>query len=214
MNRIIKILIADNHPLFRQGVISCVDKSQSNIEVCGEAGNTDELFSLLKQEQVDVLLLNMHLEGESNNNVIEKLNRDFKNVHVLIISDVFNRSNISRLRAMNIKGFVSKDAPGFEMCTAIQYVADGDEFMNRSLTETVKGLRKMSATQGNKRFTQREIEIIALCGEGFPVREIASKLNISMKTVVAHKYNIFSKLNIHSTNELMRYAIKNDFVKL
>jgi len=211
----IQIIIADNHPLFCHGIEASVQDCHNGIEVVGQAGSEKELIQLLLKSKAQMLLLNYHLSERPCLKFLQNLLQKYPLLHILLIVDDIDLPTLEKIHKMGIGGFVSKTIPEYEMRTAIRYVADGDEFFSRSITEMLH--RKSASLHPRQKakndiFTPREREIVVLCCEGLTALEIARQLNISFKTVVTHKYNIFRKLGIHAYGELVRYAIKNSII--
>jgi DNA-binding NarL/FixJ family response regulator len=213
-NRIIKIIIVDDHPLFRLGLKALFNRSDSDILVVGEAESGERLYEIIPDCHADVILLDIILPGDSGVDIARKLRATYPELKLLMLSAECNQHNIERLMSIGIDGFISKNVPEHELRTAIEYVADGGEYYGRDIARIIHCIYASRGNKADSPFTSREKDIIDLCCKGDSAKDIAMKLNISLKTVSAHKYNIFQKLGIHSAAELVNFCIKNGLVKL
>lgn len=209
----IKIIIVDDHKLFRDGLKTMFSQEQ-RIEIVGEAGTADEFFKLMQYTEADVILLDIILPDVSGVDIAMWLNRKYPKVKILILTAEENKSILHQLITIGINGFVSKDIPFDELMDAIETIAEGGEYFGEDIARLMYSVRISKPYINNRIFTPREMQIIDLCTQGLTAKEIGNKLNVSLKTVVTHKYNIFKKLGINSTLELVSYALKNNLINL
>jgi DNA-binding NarL/FixJ family response regulator len=214
MNNPIKIIIVDDHPLFRLGLKALLKSQESRIVVVGEAASGKQLDELLAKNEVDVVLLDIIMPEESGIEIARRLKKTHPSLLLLMLSAECGRDTIRQLMDIGINGFISKTAPEYELLTAIEYVADGGEYFGRDIARIMHCIIASKKDNDNDIFTPREKDIIKMCCDGKSAKEIAASLNISLKTVITHKYNIFQKLGIHSATELVGYSIKNGIVQL
>jgi two-component system response regulator NreC len=215
INYPIHVIIVDDHPLFRIGLKASLNTSDHKIEVIGEAESGDELDCILSNCVPDVILLDILLPGESGIDIARRLRKSNPTIKLLILSAEGSKESIKQLMTIGIDGFVGKSVPEYELRTAIEYVADGGEYFGRDIARIMHCIIAAKATEKDDGlFTAREKDIINLCCDGKSAKEIADELNISLKTVIAHKYNIFQKIGIHSATELIAYSIRNGIVTL
>jgi DNA-binding NarL/FixJ family response regulator len=208
------IVIVDDHPLFREGLKSIISR-KPELEIVGETGLGKEALRLAENLKPDMVVMDISLPDI---NGIE-LTRDIKNLspptRVLIVSVHSKIDYITAAFQAGATGYVVKDAPSGKILQALELVSQGEYFLDASVSyQVVKKLSEFSEQKAKttdtiySSLTNREQEIFRLLAEGLKIRDIADKLYISPKTVENHKTNIMSKLNLHSTLDLVRYAVK------
>ena len=210
----IKIILVDDHLLFRTGIKTMLSLPQSKIAVVGEAGSAKEFFELNNTTDADVILLDILLPDISGVDIARMIKNNHPHTKILILSSESDCNLLRELLEIGIEGFISKNTPFEELKKGILTVADGGQYFGRDIAELLYSIRVSKPNIPNNIFTHRELEIIQLCSEGFSSKEISGKLFISMKTVDSHKYNIFKKLGINNSVELVCYAVKNHLISM
>lgn len=210
----VKLLIVDDHVMFRECLIKTLSLSTETVSIVGEAASGDELFSLLTNLRPDIVLLDIFLPDISGVEICHILKRQMPKIKVIVVSANNSPAMITELIGIGIEGFVCKSCPFDELQKAIIAVAKGDVYYGKDTSKVLKRVKKAKTEVSNKTFTMRELEIIELCVKGLSAREIGEKLNIAVKTVTTHKYNIFKKLGISNSVELVSYCLKNHIVNL
>jgi DNA-binding NarL/FixJ family response regulator len=213
----IKIILTDDHQLFRDGIKSLLQTTQ-HIEIVGEASKGKELLELLKQSTPDILILDITLPDLSGIEITRQVSHDYPHLKVLILS-MHNEDEfvINALKA-GAKGYLPKDISKHELLEAIKTIYEGEEYFSKTISETF--LKKfvqrtrMGLHGENPILTPRETEIVKLVAEGLKNQQIADKLFISVRTVDAHKNNIMKKLNLKSNIDIVKFAIKYELIKL
>jgi DNA-binding NarL/FixJ family response regulator len=216
----IKLIIVDDHPIVRDG-IKVLLMNVSNIEIIGEAADSNELFELLETKMPDVLLMDISMPNLSGIEITEKLKAEKSLIKVIMLTaDKTDESVFDSLKAGAL-GYLPKNAKRDEIIDAINKVYDGKEYIAESITSTVLKTYISNARsldfQEHKRnieLSKREIEIVELFSEGLSYKEIANRLYISTRTVESHKNNILEKLELKTIVDLVKYAIKNKIIKL
>lgn len=212
----INVIIVDDHPLIRLGIKSSLSVYKDEIRVVGEAATADELFLMLPKVETDVILLDIQMPGISSEDAVKKLKSEYSNIKIIIVSSNYEEETIFRLVELGIDGFVPKMSDVTEIRNAIFEVSLGSNYYGVDMSKIIKAVnnsKKLSASLMSE-FTDREKEVMHLCCDGLLSKEIASQLNISSRTVEMHKSNIFKKLGINSTIELLKWAIGHGVVKL
>ena len=215
---IIKIVLLDDHKMFRDGIKSILD-DQDNIDVIGEVGDGEELFELLKDKTPDIVVTDISLPGTSGIEITRTLVEKFPGIRILILSMHKNEEFITNALTAGANGYLPKDTSISELLDAIDVISKGQTYFNRDISDTIlKSIINRSKTKNGQAehvsLTPRELEIIHLVVDGLTNKEIAEELFISIRTVDSHKNNIMHKLNLKSTVDLVKYAIKNNLARL
>ena len=213
----IRIIIVDDHALFRIGVKSSIMFNMCDMQVVGEAESGEELFALLDGTKADIVLLDIVLPDMNGVEIVRRLKKDSPELKILAISAENSSAIVKSLLELGIDGFISKrQSDASALGEAIRAVMDGVEYFGKDIAAIISKvyLTKKQTTEITPEFTAREREIIALCREGLLCKEIATRLGISVKTVNNHKTNIFEKLGMHTTMEMVQYALKQGIIKL
>jgi len=208
------ILIVDDHPLVREGLISIL-KPAAGYEVVGQAGNARDAIRKVKNLKPDLALLDLALPDKSG---IE-LSREIRNIspptRIMIVSMHSKVDYIVKAFEAGATGYMTKESATEKLLQGIEHVVNGEYFMDGSVSHRV--VEKLMQTPEKEMkitdaayetVTPREQEIMVLLAEGYSVKETAAKLFISPKTVENHRTSIMNKLGLHSTLELVRYAAR------
>jgi two-component system, NarL family, nitrate/nitrite response regulator NarL len=211
----IKILIADDHPVVRKGLHSCLAR-QDRLKVVGEASDGDMALSKTLELLPDVVLMDISMPKMNGLAVTEQLRKDLPNTKVLVLSMHSNREYIFRIIQAGAHGYVSKEASPEELLRAIESVHSGEPFFS---PEIAKAALNQMVTNGGKKepfaqLTDREREVLVLIAEGQSNKEIANKLGIGVRTIETHRERIMRRLDIHSVAGLTKFAIANGMIPL
>jgi DNA-binding NarL/FixJ family response regulator len=193
------------------------ERHHSDIVIAGEAETGEELFGLLADTQADVILLDIILPDMSGIEVARRLRRDYPAVKILAISAENTAETVRALLEIGIDGFISKRmGKADELPEAIRTVMDGIEYYGRDISAIMYDIfvAKRNTADPTPEFSDREREIILLCRDGLTCKQIAHRLFISPRTVDTHKTNIFRKLGINSTVEMIQYALKKGIIRI
>lgn len=206
-----KILIVDDHPIMRQGLAQLIE-NEPDLVVCGEAENAPKGLEAVKSMQPDLVLADISLPGKNGLELIKDLQAMHPGVAALVISMHDESLYAERVLRAGGRGYVMKQEGGKKIIEAIRQVLDGhiyvSEKMSAKILEIFSGRRPASATASVEHLTDREFEVFQLIGSGKSTREIADQLHLSVKTVEVHRANIKEKLNLKTTTELIRYAVR------
>ncbi len=214
MSKLINVILVDDHPLMRLGVKASLMAYKGEINVAGEVSSADELFSILPDKEVDVVLLDIQMPGMSCEDAVRKLKKDFPKVKILILSSINEDEIIYKLIKVGIDGFVPKTTNIEKIKTAIHNVYSGLSYYGVDITKIMGRSNQDASSSSIIELTEREKEVIVLCCDGLLSKEIATRLNISHRTVEMHKSNIFKKLGINNTIELLKWSLEHGVVKL
>ena len=211
----IKVIMVDDHELFRFSLRTAIECSYSDIVIAGEAGSGAAFFDLLKMVAADIVLLDIAMPGMSGIEIARRLKTEHPNMKILAVSAGNDLSTVEEMLQIGVEGFVSKSNCNPDiLAEAIRSVMQGLEYFGRDISEIISRiyLAKKKTTNVGKEFSEQEKHIIELCLEGLPAKLIADRLGISTRTVDWHKSNMFSKLGINSTLELVQFVIKNKII--
>ena len=199
----IKVLLVDDHPLFREGLKYRLSLD-SKIEVVGEAENGKIALELIKNNEFDIVLMDINMPEMDGMYVLELIKEQSLDCKVLMLSMHDNKEYILGAMRHGADGYILKDVPGKELIEAIKKVISGKHYFSSEVTEI---LSKEIAGEQRGIVTRREQLVLRHISQGLSNKRIAQELNVSVRTVETHKRNIKQKLGIDSTVGLMRYAI-------
>ena len=206
MNKI-KLILADDHPLIREGFKSLLAKN-GKFEIVGEAENGRELIEMANRLQPDVILTDVKMPAMSGLEAIENLIKDFPLMKFIVLSMHEEREYIVNALKIGASGYLLKTIEGSDLEKAIITVYEGGKFFSPIVTnilaETV--VRPESPELGE--ITPREKEVLQLVAKGNSTKQIADQLNISIRTVESHRINMLKKMKVNNTAELIVKAIE------
>ena len=211
----IRVIMVDDHELFRLSLRTAIEFRFTDIVIVGEASSGAEFFNLLKTVDADIVLLDIRLSGMSGIEIASRLKTDHPDMKILAVSAESALSTVEAMLEIGIEGFVSKSNCKPEILVeAILSIMQGLEYFGKDISDIISRIyiAKKKSMQISEEFSEQEKKIIELCLEGLSAKLIADRLGISTRTVDWHKSNIFSKLGINSTLELVQFVIKNNIV--
>jgi len=216
MNKTIRILLADDHKILREGIRSLLEEHQ-DIAVVGEAEDGRQAVSLAVELKPDIVLMDIGMPLLNGLEATRQIRRDCPEVKVLILTVHDNEEYIRQVLAAGAMGYVLKYAAASELFSAIRCVSAGEAVLSPAITNLVieDYLRWAEFQQDDMdALTPREREILQLVAEGYTNQEIADILRISIKTVKAHRSNMMQKLDLHNRGELIKYAIQKKLIEI
>jgi two-component system response regulator NreC len=217
----IKVTFIDKHPVICDALKALL-KDVDDIEVVGCNNSFDDLFSFLRLNQVHIVIPVLYTLDPNDIDNIRKLVQRFSKVRVLVLTLYNNEKFILRLIKAGAKGHLGSDAGKADILEAIYTLRNGYEFYAKTITNFLlstylhdKGdVKEMEKERRKQNISPREMEVLKLFAEGMSNREIADKLFISVRTVETHKNNIMRKINLKTTVDLVKFAIKNNIIEL
>jgi len=209
----LKILIADDHPVVRQGLKQIVAEA-SDMVVADEASNGWEVLSKVRASQYDVVLLDISMPGGNGVDILRQLKNEKPGLHVLILSIHPEEQYAVRALKAGASGYLTKDSAPDELVAAIRKVSVGGKYVSSSLAEKLASdLEKKNAELPHKALSDREYQVMCMIASGSTVTEIAGELSLSVKTISTYRSRILEKMNMRNNAELTHYAIKNRLVE-
>ncbi|MEY2511752.1 MAG: hypothetical protein QOE26_2515 [Verrucomicrobiota bacterium] len=210
----LRVVLADDHALVRAGIRALLEKLPG-IEVVGEADNGRQALELIKKTSPNLILLDISMAELGGLEALPRIVRDFPGVKVLILSGHANEEYVLRALRCGATGYMLKEAAAEELGLAIKAVAQDKTYLSPSVSRTVveSYLQRAAGEEGPiEQLTARQREVLQLIAEGKNTKEIASILEVSVKTVEAHRLQLMARLNIHDVPGLVRYAIRSGLV--
>ncbi len=216
----IKVAIADDHGLMRQGLISMLE-GEKEIEVIGSVSSGEGAVNLANEQPPDVLLMDIVMKGMNGIEATRWIKEQNAQIKIILISSEVSKDFITAGIKSGIDGYLPKDADKETLLLAIQTVVNGEKYFSPEVTALVfqdfylkekdgKGL----PTKRTKELTKREDEVLVWIARGKSLKEIGEELFISVKTVETHKMHIQDKLGLTNTAQLVMYAIEHDLIEL
>ena len=206
----LRILIADDHSLMRDGMIALLERIP-NIEVVGEANDGLEAIQMIQTRKPSFVLMDIGMKPMNGLDATERITKEFPDVRVIILSMHANEEYVLRALRAGAAGYLLKDARKQELLTALQAVAAGKTYLSPQVSRHVidNYVRSVGAeTSPLEQLTPRQRETLRLIAEGRTNKEIAQLLNVSIKTVDTHRMLLMQRLDIHDVAGLVRFAIK------
>jgi len=211
----IKVLIADDHAFFRDGLRKLLEDA-ADISVVGEASNGNQCIKMLDKFKPDILLLDLRMPEKDGLAVLTEVNFESLPTRVIVLTAAEVDRDVVRAMRLGARGVVLKQSASDLLLKSIRQVHDGEIWLDNRMTAEVIHAFKKSAESGQRRekplLSDREKEVVQLVAQGFHNREIGEKLFISEQTVKNHLHNIFDKLGVSDRLELALYAIHHKLV--
>jgi len=218
MNSKIKIILTDDHRIFRDGIKSLLSENEE-IQIIGEASDGYELMEMLKMITPDLVIMDITMPKLSGIEVTKQITSLYPEMGILILSMHTNEEFVINSIKAGAQGYLPKDTSKEELLKAIHAIYNGGEYYSKNVSDSflknfARRFKVEQTLKENDELTKREIEILQLAAGGSSNKEIAEQLFISIKTVDAHKNHIMQKLKLKNTAELVIYAIKNKIIEL
>ncbi|MCB0497159.1 MAG: response regulator transcription factor [Cyclobacteriaceae bacterium] len=214
----VKLCIVDDHSIVRDGLEAMLI-GREDLQLIGSFSNGKELFAFIKNELPDVILLDISLNGMTGIEIARLVSEQYESIKIIMLSALTDEVSITDSIKSGAKGFLPKDTSKDELIEGLKTVSEGKRYFGSGISETVfngyvKGIVSDNQTSTNPVLSGREVEIVKLFSEGLMYKEIADVLDISIKTVESHKVNIMKKLELKTTIDLVKYAIKEKLIDL
>jgi two-component system, NarL family, response regulator NreC len=216
MSEILRIVIAEDHKTVREGIKLLVN-SQPDMEVIGEAGDGEAAIKMFEELRPDLIVMDISMPNLNGLRATKRLRAKFPDVKILTLTRHTDDGYLRQLISAGASGYVLKQSAPAELINAIRSVGTGNSFLDPSLTQKVLGgyVSKAESLRGDNRgdLSSRESEVLKLIAFGYSNKEIGTRLNLSVKTIEAHKANAMRKLGINSRIDIVKYAILQNWLQ-
>ena len=207
-DQVITILLADDHTIVRQG-LKMILGSHADLKVIGEASNGNEAVELTAQLKPDVILMDVAMPEVNGIEATKRIVKGNPRARVLVLSMHKEAVYVREILKAGARGYILKDAIDTELISAVRSVARGDGYVSPAISGALLNDYSQKSNDPADSLSAREREVLKLIAEGKTNKEVATQLNLSVYTVDSHRGKIMEKLNLHSTGELVRFALKH-----
>jgi len=212
----VRVLLADDHALVRAGIRALLQDLEG-VTVVAEAGNGADVLELARTHRPDVVLLDISMPGLSGLDVSAQLERELPEVRVVVLSMHANEEYVLQALRSGAVGYLLKDSATAELELALKAVMQGETYLSPRISkQVVEGyVQRVGADQpASEKLTPRQREVLRLIAEGHSTKEIAHRLELSVKTVETHRAQLMERLQIRDIAGLVKYAIRNGLVTI
>jgi len=208
-----KILIADDHPVFRQGLKQILMSASESI-IVEEANNGQEVLNKIYKHSYDAMFLDISMPGRNGLEVLQELKRVKPNIPVLILSMHSEDQYAVRAMKAGASGYLTKDGEANEFVAALQKVLSGKVYFSSSVVEQlISGFGKKGDKAAHELLSDREYQVMRMIASGQKLKDIANELSLSLSAVSTHRTRILRKMNMKSNADIIRYALKEGLVE-
>lgn len=209
----IRVLIADDHAVVRRGVAQILDEAPDMV-VAGEANTGREALRKIRENTYDVLVLDIAMPDGMGMDVLAQLNGIANAPAVLILSIYPEKQYAIRALKAGASGYLTKDSAPYELIEAVRQVAAGGRFVSRSLAEALAAeLAGNERSEPHQVLSDREFQVLKMLATGMTISAIGEELALSVKTISTYRSRILDKLGMHSTAQIIRYAVEHHLVE-
>ena len=210
-----KILIIDDHEVVRRGLRQILSDAFPSA-LFGEAATSQEALDLAAREKWDILLLDINIPGRNGLEVLEEVHKDQPKTPVLVLSAFPEQDFAIRALKLGASGYLTKQSASDELHAAVRKALEGGKYVTASLAEKLAARlgQDLQQTPPHEALSNRELQILRMIASGKTIKEIASELSLSEKTIATYRARIAEKLNLATNVEFTRYALKHNLVQL
>jgi two-component system invasion response regulator UvrY len=208
----IKVLIADDHTIVRDG-LKQIFKETSDIIVAGEAASGTEVIEKIKFEKFDIVVLDISMPGRGGLDVLKYIKLHYPTLPVLVLSMYSEDQYAIRVLKAGAAGYLTKESAAEQLISAVRRISTGRKYISPELAEKLAdSLNTSNQKIGHEMLSDREYQVLRLIGSGMTVGEIAGKLSLSVKTISTNRSRILKKMGMKNNAELICYAIRQKLV--
>jgi DNA-binding NarL/FixJ family response regulator len=211
----IKVLIADDHKLFRQGLISLMKTREDLVEVIGEAETGEEAVQLAKELHPDIILMDIYMPQMDGLQAAKEIRTRFPKIAIVMLTSSERDGHLYEAVKIGVSGYLLKDLDATDLFDLLSGVARGETAMTRAMAgKLLKSVANRMADEGKgeQALSERELYVLRLVASGASNQEIAEKLSISINTVKSHLKNILEKLQLENRTQAAAYALTHGLV--
>lgn len=217
MTRKIKLMIADDHTIVRQGMKKLLE-TYPELQIVGESQDGEETVEIAMQLLPDLIIMDISMPGLNGLEATREIKKRLPEMKILILTMHAEKEYIFKILQSGASGYLLKGSPIEELVSAIHAVDRGESYLSPAVSKSIiedyvgGGVRRPVTTRSQP-LTTREREVLQLIAEGYTSKRIAARLSLSAKTIETHRSHIMQKLNIHNAAGLIRYAIQKGWVE-
>lgn len=212
----IRIVLVDDHVLFREGLRSLLAQEQ-DLKVVGEASSGSEAIKIVRASKPHVVVMDVAMPGLNGTEATRQIVSENPDTNVLCLSMHGGEEFVSPVLERGARGYLTKECAATELVSAIRCVSLGQTYLSPAVAgAAVSGLLSSGFESSHKQMclTPRESEVLQLIAEGYETKQIAERLHLSVKTVATHRTNLMDKIGVHGTADLTKYAIRHGIASL
>ena len=205
-----RVLIADDHPIFRSGLRQVIE-TDGSMTVIAEADDGASALDLIREHRPDVVVLDINMPGLSGFNVVSSMRDEHLSGEVVLLTMHNEEAMFTRAVNLGVRGYVLKDSASNDIVNCLKAVRKGQSYTSAELTKYLfkRASGQSTAVEGLDSLTPTERRVLALIAEYLTSREIAEKLGVSVRTVENHRNNICAKVGVHGSHALMKFALQH-----
>ena len=207
----IKIIIADDHPLFRRGLKHALEET-NDIQVIGESSNGEDLLSLIKDCIPEIILLDISMPGKSGLDLLKQLKSEYPKLPILILSVYPEEQYAVRFLKAGASGYLTKESAAEKLAEAIRKIVGGGKYASPEVIEKLAFDFSNSDKAPHETLSDREFQVFGMISVGKSLTEIGVELSLSVKTISTHRTRILEKMKMKKNAELIRYAITRNLL--
>jgi len=208
----VRVLIADDHAVVRQGIRQILSDAPE-VRIVAEASTGAEALELMRESDVDLVILDLSMPGLNGLDVVRQLRHDSPAVRILVLSVHPEEQYAVRVMKAGASGYLTKDSAPEQLISALRYIAGGHKYVTATLAERLATeLESGSDKLPHETLSDREYQVMLLLAEGLRVQDIAEKLTLSAKTVSTYRTRLLQKMNMRSSTEIVRYALRHGLI--
>jgi two-component system invasion response regulator UvrY len=208
----IHVLIADDHSLIREGFKKILSR-ETDIKIIGEASNAHEVMDVLKDHHCNIIVLDITMPGKSGLEILEDIKIQYPHISVMILSMHSEEHYALRALKAGAKGYLTKEGAPNELINAIRKIDSGRMYLSQDVAEQLAyNLGGKTDKLPHETLSNREFQVMHLMASGKSISDISDELSISASTVSTYRQRVMEKLNLHSTAEIILYAVKNNLL--
>lgn len=208
----INIYIADDHPLIREGFKKIISK-EIDMDVVGEAQNSETLLEDLESLYVDILILDLKMPGKGGMELIKELRDIYPQLLILVVSALSEENYAVRSLKMGANGFISKTQAINELVKAIRSILSRGKYISTNVADLLLDeVENKNITAPHKNLSEREFQIMCMIADGKKIKQIANELFLSVSTVNTYRSRIMQKIDLKTNYELIKYVLENDLM--